>query len=176
MGKFLSLPILALAAALQVTLVPQVSIQGGRPDLIFLIVMAWSLNANLEDGVLWAFIGGICKDLLSAAPLGTSVIGLVIWIFAVQRIREQLYSVGLFTLIWVTLIGTVIQQVTVITILLVAGFGPATGSISTLLDEVSYFVLPSIVYNLVMMLPVYWTIRRIQRRVGGDTRLTFGHQ
>ena len=175
MGSFLSLPIMMLAAALQVTVMPQISFLGGRPDLVLLIIISWSLNSTLEQAVLWAFMGGICKDLLSAAPLGTSVIGLILIVFAINIIRQQLFSVGIFTLIWVTLVGTVIEQVSIFIILLLSGFQPEFASqlgYGIIVDQFRLFIVPTIVYNLIGIIPVYVIVRLIQRAVGTNLRLT----
>ena len=175
MGSFLSLPILMLVAAIQVTVMPQISVFGGRPDIVLLMVSAWSLNTSLEQGVLWAFVGGICKDLLSAAPIGTSVVGMVLIIFAIHAIRQQLFSVGFFTLVWVSVLGTVIQQFTVLIILLSTGFQPQFADqlgYGVVLDQIRLFIVPSIVYNLIGIIPVYWFVRAIQRALGTDLRLT----
>ena len=64
MGNFLSIPLLGVAAALQASLMPQIRLLGGEPDLVFLLVIAWAINRELEDGVIWAFVGGILLDLL----------------------------------------------------------------------------------------------------------------
>lgn len=166
MSNFLSLPLLALAAALQVSLAPHISILGGTPDLVLLVVVAWSLNATLEQGVLWAVIGGLCKDLLSAAPLGTSIVGMVLLLSFVSLVRQQLYAVGVFTLVWVIMLGTVIQFVTTIIILVGSGFEPAfTNQLGygVIFQEISYILLPTIVYNLIGIFPTYWVVRRLQR-------------
>lgn len=175
MGSFLSLPLLALAAALQVTVMPQISVFGGRPDLVLLMVSAWSLNASIEEGVIWAFVGGISKDLLSAAPIGTSVIGMVFIIFALHAVRQQLFSVGFFTLIWVSVIGTIVQQFTVLLILVLTGFQPQFADqlgYGVIIDQIRVFIIPSLIYNLIGIIPVYWLIRMIQRRLGTNLRLT----
>ena len=175
MGSFLSLPIMMLAAALQVTVMPQISFLGGRPDLVLLIIVSWALNSTLEQAVLWAFMGGICKDLLSAAPVGTSVIGLILIVFAINLIRQQLFSVGIFTLIWVSLVGTVIEQVSIFIILLLSGFQPEYASqlgYGVLFDQFRLFIVPTIVYNLIGIIPVYIIVRIIQRTVGTNLRLT----
>jgi len=175
MGSFLSLPIMMLAAALQVTVLPQISFLGGRPDLVLLVIVSWALNSTLEQAVLWAFVGGICKDLLSAAPIGTSVIGLILIVFAIHAIREQLFSVGIFTLIWVSLIGTIIQELSVFIILLLSGFQPEFASqlgYGVLIDQFRLFIVPTIVYNLIGIIPVYVIVRVIQRAVGTNLRLT----
>jgi rod shape-determining protein MreD len=175
MGSFLSLPIMMLVAALEVTLMPQISFLGGRPDLVLLVVVAWALNSTLEQAVLWAFIGGICKDLLSSAPLGTTIVGLILIVFAINAIREQLFSVGIFTLIWVSLIGTVIQEFSILIILLLTGFQPEFASqlgYGIIVDQFRLFIVPTIVYNLIGIIPVYVIVRLIQRAVGTNLRLT----
>jgi rod shape-determining protein MreD len=174
MGNFLSLPILALAAVLQVTVTARLNILGGRPDLVLLIVMAWTLNATLEEGVIWAFVGGICTDLLSAAPLGTSAAGLVILVFMFHAVRQQIYTVGLFTLIWVVLLGTLFQHIAVMVILMLTGFAPAfTDQLGygVIFQEFTSLIFPTMVYNLIVIVPIYAVMRRIQRRVTTDKRL-----
>lgn len=175
MGSFLSLPIMMLVAALQVTAMPQISFWGGRPDLVLLVVVSWALNSTLEQGVLWAFVGGICKDLLSSAPLGTSLIGLILIVFAIHMVRQQLFNVGIFTLIWVSLLGTIIQEVCIFAILLFSGFQPYYASqlgYGIIIDQFRLFIVPTIVYNLIGIIPVYIVIRIIQRIVGTNLRLT----
>ncbi len=175
MGSFLSLPVMLIVAALQVTVMPQISFLGGRPDLVFLVVVTWALNSPLEQAVLWAFVGGICKDLLSVAPLGTSVIGLLLIIFAIHLVRQQLFSVGIFTLIWVSILGTLIQEFCIFLILMLAGFQPQFADqlgYSVIVNQFRLFIVPTIVYNLVGILPVYLVTRIIQRAVGTDLRLT----
>jgi len=175
MGSFLSIPIMVLVAALQVTVMPQISFLGGRPDLVLLVVISWALNSTLEQAVLWAFVAGICKDLLSAAPMGTSIIGLILIVFAINTIRQQLFSVGLFTLIWVSLIGTILQESMIFLILLLSGFQPEfAGQLGygVVIDQFRLFILPTIVYNLIGIVPVYLLMRTIQRAVGTNLRLT----
>ena len=122
MGAYLSVSILAIVAALQVTVVPQFGILGGRPDLVFLFTIAWALNSSLEEGVIWAFAGGIIKDLLSATPTGTSVVGLVILVFAIHFIRQQIYRVSIISLVWITLLGSLFYQLISLIIMLLTGF------------------------------------------------------
>jgi rod shape-determining protein MreD len=168
MGKYIALPLLVLAATLQATLTPQISILGGRPDLVFLIVLAWAANAPLEDSVLLAFIGGIALDLLSTTPLGASVIGILLAVFVMYGWQQQMYRVGFISLIWFVLIGTLVNHSIELVIMLFSGFRPAFASrlgYGILLDNITYVILPTVFYNLLLVLPIYWLVRRIQRRV-----------
>lgn len=164
MGSTLSLPILALAAVLQASIVPQFSILGGRPDLVFLLVVSWALNAPLAEGIVWAFVGGILQDLMSAAPTGTSVIGLVLIVFALDIFRQQVYRIGLVTLMWTALAGTLVHQVAVMVVLSLSGFE------ILFVSSFGYVVLPTMFYNFVVLFPVYFVTRRIQKRVVGRVR------
>lgn len=159
MGAILSLPILALAATLQSTVAAQIQILGGRPDLVFLLVLAWSIHARLEESVTWAFVGGVMQDLLSATPLGTSSLGMVLLVFGVDLLKQQVYRVGLLMLGGLVIGGTLLQQLVHVAVLLVAGYR------ITLID-IAYVVFPTMLYNLVFIWPLYWFVRRAQRRIG----------
>jgi rod shape-determining protein MreD len=158
MGSFLSVPILVLAAAVQSTFAPQIQILGGRPDLVFLLVFSWSVNAKLDESVTWAFVGGIAQDLLSALPTGTSTLGMIPVVFFIGSLNRQLYNVGLVLLIGLVIVGTLIKEFVQIGVLLLTGH-------SVGLVEIGYVVFPTILYNLVFIWPIYWFVRRVQRRL-----------
>jgi rod shape-determining protein MreD len=156
---WLSFPILALAAAAQATLLPQIRLFNGQPDLVFLIVLAWSIHATPAQAIVWAFVGGIMQDLLSAAPVGTSTLGLLIVIALLEALRSQLARVGVFTYIGLVLVGGFLIKIVLLVVLIGAGF---------VVQPIGVFnsnILPSAAYNLVVMLPVYVVMRFIQRRV-----------
>lgn len=161
MGNFLSLPVLLVAAALQASVVPQIRLLGGGPDLVFLLVLAWSINADIEESVVWAFVGGIAYDLLSAAPTGATTLGLLLVVFAVSGLGRQVFRIGFFLLIGLVLAGTLVQQLVFVFVLLFAGH-----SVNILFD-LAYVIAPTMFYNLLFIWPVYWFVRRTQRRLEG---------
>lgn len=166
MGGFLSLPILALVVVLQTTLVPQIRLWDGGPDLVFLCVLAWSIHAPLEESVAWALVGGIMQDLMSVAPLGMSSIGLVLIVFAVHSIARQVNRVGIIILAGLVLAGSLFQQMMVWSLFAVWGFQV------NLVDDFGFVIVPTIIYNLALIWPVYAILRVVQRRVT-DTRRIF---
>ncbi len=164
MGSFLSLPVLALAAVLQASVVPHVRVFGGSPDLVFLIVLAWSVHAPLEQAVLWAFVGGILQDLLSVAPLGMSVVGLVLVVFMAHAVRRQVYSVNVPLLAGLLLAAAVVHQAALLALIVL------TGLRLDIVRDLNYVVFPSLLYDLAMFWPVYWVMRRVQRRYASERR------
>jgi rod shape-determining protein MreD len=157
MGNYLSLPILALAAALQAGFLPHFS-SGGLPDLVFLLVVAWALNTDLQDGVIWALVGGILLDLFSALPLGVSSIPLLVIVFVISGLGQRFFQLGGLVLFGVTLVGTLFQQLVLMLLLAVLGH-----QVNWLFDLVT-FVLPTVLYNLILVVPIYALVRRVQVR------------
>lgn len=168
MGSFLSIPVLVIATILQATLMPQIAVLGGRPDLVFLTVILWSINAPLETGVVWAMVGGVMLDLLSAAPTGTSIVGMILIVFAVNALKDQIYSLNLMLVMGIIGVGTIFQQIIIMIILSLTGFTVL------FIESLGYVVLPTMVYNLVFALPVYWFVRRMQRRFTEPRRRVLG--
>jgi rod shape-determining protein MreD len=166
MGNYLSLPILMLAVIFQATFVPQIRILGGGPDLVFLLVLSWSINTTLEESVTWAFVGGILQDLMSATPLGASSIGLVLLVFGVNSLSRQLYRIGIFLLIGLVAIGSLLTQIVYMIVISLVGFQVRP------LEDLAYVVLPTVAYNLVLILPVYWFVRRVQQGLGQGRRIS----
>jgi rod shape-determining protein MreD len=150
---------------LQATLIPQIRILGGQPDLVFLLVLSWSINGRLDQSVTWAFVGGIMQDLLSAAPTGASVVGMLLLIFGMERLKGQVFHIGLVLLVGLVIAGTVLQKAA---FMIVAAF---SGFTINPVANFTYIILPSIAYNLVFIWPVYWIIRRIQRRAARRQRV-----
>lgn len=165
MSNWLSLPVLALAAILQSTFVPQIRILGGGPDLVFLFVLAWSLNARIENGVTWAFVGGILQDVMSAAPTGASALGMIVTVFIINQINRQVYGVSLAVIAALVLVGTLIQQVLLMLVLRFSGFAINP------FESFSYVIVPTMAYNFVLIWPIYWFVRRLQKRYTRDGRL-----
>ncbi|MCY3945843.1 MAG: rod shape-determining protein MreD [Anaerolineaceae bacterium] len=159
MGPWVGLPVLLLAVALQTTLVPQIRLWDGGPDLVFLCVLAWALRAPLAEGVAWAFTGGIMQDLLSLAPTGQSVIGLVLLVFVVNVLTEQFSRTGLLTLLLLAGAGTLAQQ------LLMWSLFAFQGYTVDFLDDLGYVIFPTVIYNFALILPVFAVLRFVQRRV-----------
>jgi rod shape-determining protein MreD len=159
--NWLSVPVLALAAVVQATFVPQIRILGGGPDLILLFVLAWSLNSKLEHGVTWAFVGGIMQDLMSAAPTGVSTLGMLLIVFAIHLIRREVVTLGFVLTVTLVVAGTITYYLVFMVMLNAVGFQ------FRLIDSFGTIILPTLIYNLAFIWPVYWIARQLQRRVTG---------
>ncbi len=157
MGNWFGLPLLILAAIIQVTFVPQIRLLGGEPNFVMLLVISYAVRARLEEAVVWAFIGGILLDLMTSLPTGASVISLLLIVFLIDQVRAQLAGVGFLAIIGLVIAGTLTMQLVALALTILSGYNVQ------LFETLSYVVLPSIAYNLVLIWPVYFFVRRFCR-------------
>ncbi len=78
MSLYFGIPILLLAAVVQSTWLEGIHLVGGRPDLVLLLAVTWSIIRGAEEGALWGFVGGVFCDLLSGSGLGLWTLSLTI--------------------------------------------------------------------------------------------------
>jgi rod shape-determining protein MreD len=77
----LTIPLLVTVALSQTVLVSRVDLWGGRPDLMLLIVLVWSVVRGMNEGLVWGLIGGLIIDLISGGPLGATTLALLVVAF-----------------------------------------------------------------------------------------------
>ena len=78
LSLYVAVPLLILIALVQDVVLAPVSFLGARPDLLFLVIVLWSLLRGAGEGMIWAFIGGFLLDLLSGGPLGGFALSLIL--------------------------------------------------------------------------------------------------
>ena len=124
-----------------------------------LVALAWSVRAELSSAFIWAFIGGILIDLFSILPLGTSSAALLIIAYVANGVARQVYRVRVFTILAMTVLATVFLFAFTFAALLLLG------NEYDLLTQTRLVLMPTLLYNLVVCVPVYGMIRVVHRRV-----------
>lgn len=76
-------------AIFQATVLPKFPILGFVPLPVLLVALAWGLLHTLEEGVAWAFVGGIFIDLFSIGPMGSTSLALMAAVTAVIFIQRN---------------------------------------------------------------------------------------
>jgi rod shape-determining protein MreD len=156
-GRYVGIPVLILAAILDVTLMAKLRIGGGAPDLVFLLVVSWALLSTMQEAMVWAVVGGVVKDTLSVAPLGTSALGMVIVVFIVDSLVGTVRRTNLVVPVPVIAVGTVIYHLSILAVLQIVGYGLPVG------EGLLYVTLPTMVYNMILVLPVFRTMGSVQQ-------------
>lgn len=176
MGTYLSVGVLGLAAALSASFIPHfvafiVAVVGnfspilnetrGQPNLVMLLVICWSVRTSLGEALVWALVGGLMLDLLSILPLGASSAALALIAFAVNGIASQLLRFRSLFLLGFTAIATLLMTAWSFVALILLG------SAYDMPAFIRLILLPTMIYNLVAVLPIYAVVRFLQRRLEG---------
>lgn len=159
----MTLPLLTGAALVQTTLLSRISVVGAQPNLMLLVVLLWSVVRSVDEGLIWAFLGGLIVDVLSGGPLaGTAIALLAAAYVAGQSLGEQLGSQALRSMI-LTVLGTATYHLALLVVL------DWTGHTVDWVFSLTRVAVPSVVLNGLLaplvLQPVNW-LERATRREG----------
>jgi len=157
MSPYFALPLLLAAATLQATVLPHLTVRGIFPDLPILMVVSWSLLEGVRTGLSWGVMAGLAVDLLSAAPFGGATFGLVAVAFLSGLGGARLSRAHIALPPAVAFLATIAYDL----ILMLAR--QVAGAKLPWLDTLLLVVLPSAALNALLVLPVLWLMRRLQR-------------
>jgi rod shape-determining protein MreD len=106
LGVYLAIPLMAILAIIQSTLLPRVPIFGIVPQLWLVATLAWVTLHGIGDGIIWAFVGGLFIDLFSASPLGTTALALMAAVTVVSFVQRSLPQNRTLMPVLLTILGT----------------------------------------------------------------------
>lgn len=101
-----------IAALLDVTVASRIHLADAQPQVVLVIAILLTLIIGFEEGMAWAFVGGLFVDLLAFRPLGSTVFGLLVVVglaaaispfLARVRFASPLVGVILFTPVFIIL-------------------------------------------------------------------------
>jgi rod shape-determining protein MreD len=146
------------AAILQSSILGAIDIGGGRPDLLLVVVVAVALTGGTTAGAVAGFFGGLVFDLATFEILGVTSLLLTLAGYWIGRYGETtgrgrqhapLVSVLVMTVAYA--LGAYVLH----TVL-----GETVSARVALLDA----LLPAVVGNLLLAVPVYALVARLHRR------------
>jgi len=155
----IAVPLLALVAILQSAVVTRFRILGGGFDLLLVVVLAWNLVQRESDGPIWAFIGGLLADVLSGGPLGASAFSLTTISLIIAFSEGRFYQTNWIVAVLASIVGTILYHLLYLSVLAL------TGHLVNWADTLTLVTLPSTILNLLLMLPVYQTAKRLATQV-----------
>jgi rod shape-determining protein MreD len=74
--------LIILAALIQVTWAPAVTVAGAFPNLVLLVVIAATWLGGVRAGMAWACVGGVVLDLTAPGPIGPHALALLGGVYA----------------------------------------------------------------------------------------------
>lgn len=145
----LGLPILAIALMLETIVVTTLPLVNGFADLILLVLVAWALQERARSAWVWALIGGLLIELVSASPAGVPLAGYLIVTGLARLLRRRVWQTPIFSMFLVTFLGSLITQGMEMAVLIF------NGTPLPIYTSLNLVVLPGTLLNLLLALPVY---------------------
>lgn len=142
------IPLFLIAGMLQAAIMPHLRIAGAQPDLIVILVLAWAILDHAEEGVVWAFVGGLFLDLFSGAPPGFSSLLLIPISYVVGFSEAQVYRKNLVLPVLLTAGSALVYHVAYL--ILLRFFLNSAVSITAVLWSIT---LPSVLFDVILIIP-----------------------
>jgi rod shape-determining protein MreD len=159
---YLVVPLLAIVAILQSTLVSHFQIWGVFADLPLLVVVSWALLRGSREGLIWGFIAGVAVDLFSGAPFGAATFGLMAAGFLSGLGQSTVFRSQLLLPLIAMLLATIVYDILFMLVVWISGY-PVSW-----LDSLFRVVLPSAVLNAVLTPVVFVIMRWLNTRFGRE--------
>jgi rod shape-determining protein MreD len=157
MAYLISFPVLVIVLMMQLAIFSQLPLLSGTPDLILLVLIAWSLNEKSQNAWFWAVVGGGLVSIISAIPFGAPLM-IYLGITTVVRISSnRIREFPVLGMLIATIGATFIQHMIEIIVLFIAGTQLPFNQSLVLVT------LPSILLNLFFALPVYALVTDLAR-------------
>jgi hypothetical protein len=153
MGTLLAFPIIFILLVLQTTLFSQVTLLHGCVDLVLLWVAAWSLQKQVTSTWFWTILAAIAVAYVTAIPWFVPVISYPLITLIAKWINKRVWQSPLLMMFVVTLIGSIISNGLSYVALAFTG---VTIPLKTGLVQV---MIPSVLINLLLALPVFAIVR-----------------
>ncbi|MEO8358337.1 MAG: hypothetical protein ABI621_20720 [Chloroflexota bacterium] len=159
MRNLVAVPVILLAVVLQSAMISRIYLLSGLADLPLVMLTAWALQDNVDSAWHWAVAFGLMVGFVSGMPWYVPVISYVVVVALAQVFQKRVWQAPLLAMFSVTFLGTIILSLLSFTVLRVSGV------ILPLEDVLGLLVLPGVLLNMLLAIPVYAVMRDLSRWV-----------
>lgn len=151
--NLIGFPLLALVVILQSAVISQITLLAGYADLVLVVLAAWALHVESANAWQWAFLCGAFVSFASKLPWPVTFAGYLFVVLIAQMLRRRVWQAPLLAMFSVVFFGTLLMGILAMFVLNVIGGSYPIG------DTIGLIVLPSILLNLLVSIPVYAMVR-----------------
>ncbi len=155
----LSIPILGLALMIQTSIVSRLNLLSGSADLVLLILAAWGLQEQVKRAWVWGLVGGLMVGFVSGVPWYVYLASYLTVVGIARLLTGRVWQAPLLAMFAVTLIGTLVLQMSTFIVLTLSQVPLPLG------DTFAKIVLPSVLLNLILAIPIHALVRDLASRI-----------
>jgi len=159
MRNLVAIPVILLSLILQSAVISQVYLLSGIADLPLVMLAAWALQEEVESAWHWAAAFGLMVGFVSAIPWYVPVISYIVVVGFAQMLQRRVWQAPLLAMFSITFLGTLILNGFSVIVLRIGGV------VLPLEDVLGLIVLPGVLLNLLLAVPVYAIMRDLSRWV-----------
>jgi rod shape-determining protein MreD len=149
MINLVGLILFGILVIIQSTIVSTMPLLKGTADLILLFIVAWALQDRVDSAWQWCLIGGIFASLYSALPFGSFIAAYVICVGIARLLKRRIWKAPFLAMLAAIFVSTLIVQLISLIARLIMGVN------IPLLDILNLILLPSLLLNLILAVPVF---------------------
>ncbi len=159
MALLISIPILGGLAIIQSAVLSGIPLLLGTSDLVLVVLLAWALQDEVRNPWQWSLIGGGIMTLLSGLPIGVYLATYLGATFIARYIRRRVWKLPFIGMLTATFLGTIFVQ-------FVSWLARWATGVSIPIDTVlTTIVLPSLLLNLLLTVPIFYLIKDLAQRL-----------
>jgi len=159
MRHLVAFPILGLAVILQSAIVSRISLLSGYADIVLIILIGWALQEGVKTAWHWAVLAAAMTAIVTGLPWGVPLVGYLLAVLIAQTLHKRTWHAPLIAVFTVTFLASLISYLLSFIFLNLVGaslsFGEAFGLV----------ILPSMLLNLMLAVPIFWLMRDLARWV-----------
>ena len=157
MRNLVAVPVILFSLILQSAVVSQVELLSGSADLPLVMLAAWALQEEVDSSWHWAAALGLMVGFVSAIPWYVPVASYLVVVGIAQMLQRRVWQAPLLAMFSITFVGTMILHSFSFVVLRIAGV------VLPLEDVLGLVVLPGVLMNLLLAIPVYAVMRDLSR-------------
>jgi hypothetical protein len=155
MPVLIGIPILLFTVVIQTTAFSRLPMMYGTADVVLLVLLAWMLNDRVRHGWEWVLMGGLIVSFVSALPFFTPLWGYFLAAGLSYWLKKRIWQTPVLAMLVSTFFGTLVMLFISIIVLQISG------SDISLTESFSLVILPSVLWNLILAIPVYTLVAEL---------------
>jgi cell shape-determining protein MreD len=123
------------------------------------MLAAWALQENVDSSWHWAIALGILVGFVSALPWYVPVISYLVVVALAQILQKRVWQAPLLAMFSVTFLGTAVLNILTYLVVRIGGVEMPFE------DVLGLLVLPGVLLNMLLAIPIYAIMRDLSRWV-----------
>jgi hypothetical protein len=159
MRNLVAVPVILLTVILQTAVISRVYLLSGIADLPLVMLSAWALQEGVDSAWHWAIATGLLIGFISGISWVVPVVTYMAVVLLAYLFQRRVWQAPLLAMFSITFIGTILVGMLSVGVLRISEVELPIS------DVLGLVMLPSVLLNMLLAIPVYAVMRDLARWV-----------